>query len=295
MLPRLTVNRKIMKKFKISIFILALPLLTSCEFINDSFTFKDKTKSFVESMMNKDYDKCVSQMALESEMGKNTNLDTLKLGLDQFRALVERNFGNKFEYSLMKAEKKRSTVASENTPPNTTLALIEFSNNKDFGVFQVLFDDKSKKIINIKTLDVKATKPNMLIFWLFGLIPLTVLLFNIYVIRQIKKSNLTKKWLKYLAVLFFNVPAISYAAVQGFSFKLLNFQILFGISFSAMGYLSSIWTFGIPLGGLYWLYKLKQRKDDEIYDAQIEVSYIGKDLGNPNNRTENNDELTDEK
>jgi hypothetical protein len=284
-----------MNKLKISIFILTLSLLTSCEFINDSFTFKDKTKSFVESMMNKEYDKCVSQMALESEMGKNTNHDTLKLGLDKFRDLVERNFGNKFEYSLIKSEKKRSTIASENTPPNTTLALIEFSNEKNFGVFQVLFDDKSKKIINIKTLDVKAPKPNMLIFWLFGLIPLTVLLFNIYVIRQIKKSNLTKKWLKYLAVLFFNVPAISYAAVEGLSFKLLYFQILFGISFSTMGYLGSIWTFGIPLGGIYWLWKLKQHKEDEIYNAQIEASNIGNDLDNTNNLKENKDDLTEEK
>lgn len=56
--------------------------------------------------MNKDYDKCVTQMALESEMAKNINLDTLKMGLVQFRTLIERNFGNqKFEYSLMKAEK----------------------------------------------------------------------------------------------------------------------------------------------------------------------------------------------
>ncbi len=284
-----------MNKFKITFFILVLSLLTSCEFINDSFTFKDKTKTFVESMMNKDYDKCVSQMALESEMGKNTNIDTLKLGLDQFRDLVERNFGNKFDYSLMKSEKKRSTIASENTPPNTTLALVEFSNDKDFGVFQVLFDDKSKKIININTLDVKKPKPNMLIFWLFGLIPLTVLLLNIFVIRQIKKSNLTKKWLKYIAVLFFNVPAISYAAVEGLSFKLLNFQILFGISFSAMGYLGSIWKFGIPLGGLYWLWKLKQRKDDELYDAQIQASYIGNDIDDTNKQTEIKNEQTDEK
>lgn len=276
-----------MTKIKLSFLILTLSLLTSCEFIKDSFTFKDKTEQFVESMMKKDYDKCISQMALESELGKNTNSDTLKLGLEQFRVLVEKNFGNnKFEYSLMKSEKKRSTVESENTPSNTTLALVEFSNNKDFGVFQVLFDDKSKKILNIKALDVKAPKPNMLIFWLFGLIPLTVLLFNIYVIRQIKKSSLTKKWLKYLAVLIFNVPAISYSAVKGISFGLLSFQILFGISFSVMGYLGSIWTFGIPLGGLYWLWKLKQRKDNEIFNPQIETSNSGNNIENTSNQTE---------
>lgn len=251
-----------MPKIKLSFLFLTLTLLTSCGFIKDTFTYKEKTEAFVESMMNKDYDKCISQMALESKAGKNTNIDTLKLGLNQFRESIERNFGNgKFEYSLMKAEKKRSTIESENTPPNTTLALIEFSNEKEFGVFQVLFDDISKKIINIHTLDVKASKPNMLSFWLFGAIPLAVLLFNIYVIRKIKKSTLSKKWLKYIAVIFLNVPAISYAAVGGLSFKLLSFQILFGISFSVMGYLGSIWTFGIPLGGIYWFLKLKQQKD----------------------------------
>ncbi|WP_234111070.1 hypothetical protein [Chryseobacterium sp. R2A-55] len=259
-----------MTKIKLSLLVLTLAILTSCDFIKDTFTFKDKTEAFVESLMKKDYDKCISQMALESEMGKNTNIDTLKSGLDQFRSLVERNFGkNKFEYSLMKSEKKRSTVESENTPPNTTLALIEFSNDKEFGVFQVLFDDNSKKILNINTLDVKAPKPNMLLFWLFGLLPLTVLIFNIFVIRKIKKSTLTKKWLKYLAVILLNVPAISYAAVDGLSFNLLNFQILFGVSFSAMGYLGSMWTFGIPLGGIYWLWKLNQRQTAAISPAKI--------------------------
>ena len=57
-----------------------------------------------------------------------------------------------------------------------------------------------------------------------------------------------------------NVPAISYAAVDGLSYKLLNFQILFGVGFSLMGYLGSVWTFGIPLGGIYWLWKLNQQK-----------------------------------
>lgn len=260
-----------MTTFKLTFLILILTVFTGCDFIKDSFTYKDKTKYFVETLMKKDYDNCISQMALESPMGKNTNVDTLKVGLDNFRTLLGTNFGDgKFEYSLMKSEKKRSTIESENTPPNTTLALVEFSNDKEFGVFRVLFDDNSKKIININTLNVKEAKPNMLLFWLFGVIPLAVLLFNIFVIREIKKSTLSKKWLKYIAVLFFNVPAISYAAVGGLSFKLLNFQILFGISFTAMGYLGSVWTFGIPLGGIYWLLKLKQRREREALNKRID-------------------------
>ena len=129
---------------------------------------------------------------------------------------------------------------------------------------QVLFDDHSKKIINIKTLDVKEQKPNMLLFWLFGIFPLIVLCFNIYVIRLIKRSDLKKKWLKYLAVILLNTPAISYAAVGGLSFRLINFQILLGVSFTFMGYLGSVWTFGVPLGGMYWFWKLKQRQRNQM-------------------------------
>jgi hypothetical protein len=254
-----------MYKIRIPILLLTLSLFAGCDFVKDSFTFKDKTKEFVETLMKKDYDRCVSQMALESEMGKNTNIDTLKLGLAQFGNIVERDFGHNFEYTFMKSEKKRSTVESENTPPNTTLAFVEFTNKKEFGVFQVLFDDHSKKILNIKTLDVKAAIPNMGLFWLFGILPLSVLLFNIYVIREIKRSTLSKKWLKYVAVLFFNVPAITYSAVEGLSFAFLNFQFLFGVSFSLMGYLGSVWTFGIPLGGIYWLRKLKVHQMDEEF------------------------------
>ena len=28
-----------------------------------------------------------------------------------------------------------------------------------------------------------------------------------------------------------------------------------------MGYLNSAWTFGLPLGGLYWFWKLKQKSE----------------------------------
>jgi hypothetical protein len=80
---------------------------------------------------------------------------------------------------------------------------------------------------------------------------------------------LTKKWLKYIAVIFLNVPAITYSAVYGLSFNLLSFQILFGISFSYLGYLSSAWTFGVPLGGLYWLWKLSKKTEDETTENEI--------------------------
>jgi len=261
-------RQRMTKTKQIVLTILIVFLLTGCDFIKNTFTYKDKTKEFVEYLLKEDYNKCVDLFAMEHEMAKNTNIDTMKMGLANFRQLIVNNWGKELEYSFMKSEKKFSTNAEENTPPNTTVALIEFSNDKEFGVFKVLFDDNSGKILNIKTLDVKAPIPSMTLFWLFGLLAICIPVFNIYVIRQIKRSNLKKKWLKYIAVIFLNTPAITYAAVNGLSFKLINFQILLGVSFGYMGYLNSYWTFGIPLGGLYWFWKLRQQKN-EVTEPEI--------------------------
>jgi hypothetical protein len=241
---------------------LTISMLTSCEFISNTFKYKDTTKEFSQALIKEDYKKCISLMAMEHETAnKNPNTDTLKIGLANFRQSIVKNFGTDLEYSFMSSEKKFSTEEGESTPPNTTVVFVEFANKKEFGVLKVLFDDKSNKIINIKTLEVKESIPSMTLFWIFGLIAICVLLFNIYVIRQVKRSNLEKKWLKYIAILFFNVPALTYNAVNGFSYSLLSFQVLFGLSFSYMGYLNFAWTFGIPLGGLYWLWKLRQRSN----------------------------------
>lgn len=104
----------------------------------------------------------------------------------------------------------------------------------------------------------------MLPFWLFGLLAICVPVFNIYMINQVRKSNLKKKWLKYLAIIVLNIPSITYKALGGLVLELLSFQILLGISFGYMGYLYSTWTFGIPLGGLYLLWQLKKVKDKTI-------------------------------
>lgn len=247
---------------QIVLIILTVSLLTGCDFISNTFKYNDITKEFTEALLKEDYNKCVNLMAMNHEMAKNTNIDTMKLGLANFRKVIVNNWGTALEYSFMKSEKKFSTTEADNTPPNTTLVFTEFNNKKDFGVLEVLFDDESQKILNIRTLEVKAPIPTMTLFWLFGLIAICIPIFNIYVIRQIKRSNLKKKWLKYIAVIFLNTPAITYAAVHGLSFKLINLQILLGISFGYMGYLNSYWTFGIPLGGLYWFWKLRQQKNE---------------------------------
>jgi len=248
---------------QVLILILTIPILSGCTFISNTFKYKDTTKEFVETLLKEDYNKCVDYMALDHEMANNINIDTLKLGLASFREIIVHNFGTDLDFTFMRAEKTFSTIEGKSTPANTTLVLIEFSNGKEFGVFRVIFDDISRKILKINTLDVKLPIPSMTIFWLYGLLALCVPIFNIYVIRKIKKSPLRRKGWKYIAVIFLNVPAFTYAAVNGFSYSLLSFQFLLGVSFSYMGYLSASWTFGLPLGGLYWFWKLKKMDNNK--------------------------------
>ena len=266
---------------RIAVTILTVFLLTSCDFIKNAITYKEKTQGLVETLLKEDYDKVFDHFAMDHEMAKGTDKEAMKSGLATFRESIVKDFGTILDYKFMSAEKKWSTGQNKSTPPNTTVALIQYSNNKDFGVFKVLFDDTSGKILTINTLDVKQPIPSMTLFWLVGLIAIAIPAFNIYAIRLVKRSNQKKKWLKYLAILIFNVPAITYAATGGFSFKLLNFQIMLGISFSYMGYLSSAWTVGLPLGGLYWVSKLRRDKN-RLTEPKIAINHLDKAEQLPN-------------
>ncbi|MFD2147345.1 hypothetical protein [Mucilaginibacter antarcticus] len=111
--------------------------------------------------------------------------------------IVVKNFGNNLDYSFIKAEKTFGTNTSNNTAPNTTVVFVEYTNRSHFGMIQAVFDDKSGKILDIKTLDIKERIPSMTFYWLFGIIALCIPAFNIYMIILIKRSDMRRKWLKY--------------------------------------------------------------------------------------------------
>ncbi|WP_207496773.1 hypothetical protein [Aridibaculum aurantiacum] len=258
------------KQFSWMIFLLVITSISGCSFISNTFQYSDTTKSFFDHLLRAEYDACIQLMAIDDAAADSTKED-LKLGLVNFREVVVENFGEKVEYTLMRAEKKWSTEDGEGTRPNTTKLFMQFSNGKEFGVLEALFDDKSQKILNIKTLDVKESIPGMTMFWLFGIIALCVPAFNIYVIRRIKKSAYKKKWLKYLGVIALNVPTITYVSIGKISLELFSLQILCGIGFEYMGYINSAWYVGIPLGGLYFLWQLEKGKDKLVDPTPVDT------------------------
>jgi nitrate reductase NapE component len=247
----------------VTIFVL---MASGCQFLKNSFDYGDTVKDFTQYMLEEKYDECLGLIVIN----KGANIDTLRSQLPRFRVTIINNFGKDLEYTFMRSVKNFSTVESEKTGENSTEVRVQFENKTHFGVLVAVFDDETKKIIKINTLGVKEPIPSMTIFWLAGLVAIMVPMFNVYVIRKIAKSNLKRKWAKYLAVILLNVPALSYAAVAGFGFQVLNFQFLLGISFGYMGYGGSYWTIGLPMGGLFWFLNLRNKeKQDKILEMSL--------------------------
>src|SRR5690606_26736531 len=165
------------------------------------------------------------------------DINQMKNGLEEFRTKILDNFGSELNYEFISANKHYSSVAENNTPKNTTVVNLQFENETNFGVVEMLYDDNSKKLLNINILDVKQPIPNTSLLYVIGLISLIIPIFNIYVINKIRKSNLSKKWLKYIAVVIFNFPTFIYNVVTGLGFKIFQFTFL-GLGFQATGYLN---------------------------------------------------------
>ena len=246
-------------KLKFIILLLSITIFTSCNFINNTIEYNDSSKEFMNTILKQNVDKSLPYFALESEAAKNVDINQMKNGLEEFRTKILDNFGSELNYEFISANKHYSSVAENNTPKNTTVVNLQFENETNFGVVEMLYDDNSKKLLNINILDVKQPIPNTSLLYVIGLISLIIPIFNIYVINKIRKSNLSKKWLKYIAVVIFNFPTFIYNVVTGLGFKIFQFTFL-GLGFQATGYLNSVVTIGIPIAGIYWFWKLKDLK-----------------------------------
>ena len=178
--------------------------------------------------------------------------------------LFELHLGAKYSNFYLKNELRRGFIYIEPLIEK----LKDFENQRDEN--HIAFSEFYPELLN--ELDEQIPKKPYFLpiltlfgsFWLFVLLVVCVLAFNICVIVQIKRSDLKKKWLKYIAVILLNVPTIKYGIVNGLSFKMLDFQLLLGIGFDIDDILNSFLAFGIPLGGLYWFWKLKTRKNEVI-------------------------------
>ncbi len=248
-----------MKYLRLSLPVLfVISFFCSCDFAGNILKYRTTSFEFADHLVKQEYDSCISLMAMDHELGKETNVDTLKSRFNYLSTLLVRSFGNKLNYTFVSGNKTYSTIKSEKTVPHSTNVIIQFDNAREFGMMQFLFDDISGKILNIKILDFKQPIPTtgeLSPYGLFCLLAVLVVSFNIYVIIKVKRSQAIKKWKKYLVIIAFNFPVLGYNVITGFYFKVLTFLFM-GLSFSAMGYAGTACSFGLPLGGLYVFWKL---------------------------------------
>jgi hypothetical protein len=250
--------------------ILITTIFSGCTFISNTFNFKSKTETFVNAILEKKYDKCISLIAFPANA--HPNQDTLKAQFANLNNMLISHFGNKLNYTFISSQKTITSDNSGSTPEGQTLAFVQIDNSNYVGEVKLMFDDKTLKITSFYIMDVYEQMGTMLYYWLFGILVLGVLAFNIYMIVQLKRSKAPKKWIGYLLIILLNVPTLSYFPISGFHFNLLSFQFLLGVSFLSAGYINSYLAFGFPLGGLIILYKLKTTKYEDEFEDQTMLS-----------------------
>lgn len=205
----------------------------------------------MDNLLKKNYDKCVGMM----DRSRNPDVNGIKSGLERVRLKLVEDFGENLEFSYMGPGDKMPGVSKKS---GANVYLLQVSNQKEVGVIEVIFDEKSDKIADIMGLKIKNDIPDRTDFWIFGLASLLVPLFNIYVIRKVMRSDMADKWLYYFIIIIINVGAIGCLPVRGLVFNLYKMQPFLGISFIQMGLMGSTFVIGVPLGGLYVLWLLKK-------------------------------------
>ena len=234
--------------------------LSGCDnYIRNNFTYSNTAKTFMKSLMQKDYDKCISLMERSKNAERKTYRDSMKTGLESFRTQVEKKLGDNIDYAFLYAWKSKNFNLVE--IPDKTSIRLQLSNDQDLCIIEAMFNDKTGKIESINPYGIKESSPipDTSDFWIFGIIAICIPIFNIYILRRVHRSDMANKWQSYLIIILFNVPAVGYALSHGMFYDFFAGQYFLGFGFVKMGY-GSRWIFGVPLGSLYILWKLKKGK-----------------------------------
>ena len=221
----------------------------------------------MENIKDGKIDNSFNQFAFEHEGLKNIDKEHLKDGLYQLRQSLIASYGTNVKFEFLGANKTINSTA--NQVPNTTILNLLIKNDTHFSTVEFLYDDSSKKILNVNPNFTKYSNPSFVVYYILFVLGLLVVAFNIFVIVKIKKSTMKLKWLKYIAVIFLNFPMISYDLINGFDYKILHFQLL-GFSFDSVGTYFSSLGICIPIAAIYWLWKIQKLKKDEEYNRFAE-------------------------
>lgn len=98
--------------------------------------------------------------------------------------------------------------------------VVQISDRHHFSFFKITMDSQNR-VLSVQMAGDIYPIPNMqAMWWIGGGVLLVVFLFNVYVLIRVYKSDVTRKWLKYLIIALLNLPVIGYTSVGGVFFNI---------------------------------------------------------------------------
>jgi len=227
---------------------------------------------FVQDMINGEYEKPLSKINWDQEhLVKDSVINYFEI----LRYRVQSEFGKEVTYKSLGCQQNilLSKTNNEKTEmltgePGVKYCLVQISDKYHFSIFRLSLG-KDNKILSIDMSNDIFPIPHPALFWVIGVVVmLCIFAFNVFVLIRIYKSDVTRKWLKCLMVVFLNFPVIGFKLMHGFYFTLFSLPIM-GVGFSINNYLDSHWSFGLPLGAIVVFWRIKNNlyrtQDDDLF------------------------------
>lgn len=248
----------------IAFLFLSLSLKTFQTVAQSRNNIEELSSNFVHSLVNGNSDAALGLI------DPNLHQDSASAMLDALRYRLMNNFGKEISVKTLGSEQVVLLLGSNKLlSQSPRRSYVQIEDGYKFSVIQVVFND-ANKIVSFGMLREIYPKPKTQRMWMIGIpILLIVLGFNIFVMYKVYKSDVRRKWLKFLMILLLNLPSIGYSAINGVFFKIIYINLL-GVSFSYSSYWSTYLVISFPIGAIIVYWKLKNnlyrtKADDWIY------------------------------
>lgn len=255
---------------KIFLLLLVIFSLVGCSFFN-----KEKSIQLAKCIVEGEYEKVIEES--DDLIFQQMSRDSLIMGLKTMHDFIQMNLGSEVEYTFIHSERNyKSQMGKGFTGENMDLTVIMLSNGNKSSMLSLLYNRETGKAVYFKV--GEAREVDMSFYWILSSLALLVVAFIIYTIVRVKKSDMKKKWVKYILAVVVNIPLfmVTPVGVKPFLFLVTSSGVKLSLGVSIMGvgfeYLGpdSYTKIAFPLGSIIVLYLLRKhnkKKETETVEA----------------------------
>lgn len=167
--------------------------------------------------------------------------------------------GETVEVRFDRSEKVVSTDASEATPEGTTRVFFDLVAKERYVEVETLINDQAQKFQYVNLTVPPRQAPGLMLFSIVALLALTVPALYIVALVRVRSAFDHGRWWRYLTVLAFNLPTVTFLATGDIHVNLVQNQMMLGYAINLAGLSHIAVTIGLPVGAVYWIVRLKGR------------------------------------